>query len=223
MGTYYITPTGLSQKDLVAFLKDLETAFGGTNTTNYITTTTTADVTKSYDMNVAVSQAISAGSTFASAISAQLSAGVKEVQIPSLIMSYNDSIITSEGGSAGASTGSSAGASAGEAVASSAASLAAASAVTSHVARSLPASAVTSYVALSVPSSAGSLALSQGTSGGVSAVTSVVITPEAAAASVVSAGQNLVSGVSAMISSGAGGGHISFMSHLCSKLVSASI
>ena len=189
MGTYYITPTGLSQKDLVAFLKDLETAFGGTNTTGYITTTTTADVTKWYDANVAVSTAVADGSAFASAISAQVSAGVVEVLIPSRVMSYNNSGMASTGASGGASAGASSGSSA----------------------------------AASAASSAGSLALSQGTSGGVSAVTSVVITPEAAGASIVSAGGNLASAVSAMISGGAGGGHISFLSHLCSKLVSHSI
>lgn len=41
MSTYYITPTGLNQRDLVNFLKDVETAMGGTNTSGSITTTTT--------------------------------------------------------------------------------------------------------------------------------------------------------------------------------------
>lgn len=41
MATYMITGTGLNQGDLVNFLKDIETAMGGTNTSDSIATTTT--------------------------------------------------------------------------------------------------------------------------------------------------------------------------------------
>lgn len=95
MGTYYIKPDGLSQKDLVAYLKDIETAFGGTNVDEYITTTTTVDVTKWYDTNVAVSAAVSAGSTLTQAISARVSASVAEITVASYVWSAGISADTS--------------------------------------------------------------------------------------------------------------------------------
>lgn len=205
MGTYYIKPTGLEQKDLVALLKDIETAFGGTNSGGSITIQTAVDATKWYDTNVTVSQAVSAGSAFLSSISTQVAGGVKEVYIPSVTISLANSL----GASSGASTWDSAALSNADSL------------VDSYVALSLPSSAAS--VGVSSASSAGSLAFSQGRSGGVSALTSHVITPWAAGASVVSAGQVLNSGVSALIAAGCVGGTASFLSHLASKLASHSI
>lgn len=100
MGTYYIKPTGMEQKELVNLLKDIETAFGGTNSGGSITIQTTVDATKWYDTNVTVSGAVSAGSAFLSSISTQVAAGVKEVYIPSVTISLANSL----GASSGAST-----------------------------------------------------------------------------------------------------------------------
>jgi hypothetical protein len=96
MGTYYIKPTGMEQKDLVALLKDIETAFGGTNSGGSITIQTAVDLTASYDMNSTVSANMSSGLTFASAISARVASGVEEVRIPSLVMSTSASAVKGE-------------------------------------------------------------------------------------------------------------------------------
>lgn len=75
MGTYYIKPTGMSQKDLVNLLKDLETAFGGTNSTDSITIQTTFDAVKpEKGMSVAKS-VITAGSIWESAVSVAVRSG----------------------------------------------------------------------------------------------------------------------------------------------------
>ena len=221
MGTYYIKPNGLNQGDLVNILKDLETAFGGTNVVETITIPTTVDATKWYDTNATVSAAISAGSTFTSAMSTQVLAGTVEIQIPSLVMSYALSAIDSEGGAAGASTGESAGTYYGGSAGASAAASDATSAATSHIARSLPASAVTSHIAQSIPASAVTSYIAQSIPASV--VTSHLVTPGAAGASVISAGAVLNSGISAIVAAGMTGGFASFLSHLSSKLASASI
>jgi hypothetical protein len=205
MGTYYIKPTGMEQKELVNLLKDIETAFGGTNSGGSITIQTTVDATKWYDTNVTVSGAVSAGSAFLSSISTQVAAGVKEVYIPSVTISLANSL----GASSGASTWDSAALSNADSL------------VDSYVALSLPSSAAS--VGVSAASSAGSLAFSQGRSGGVSALTSHIVTPGASAASVISAGGVLNSGISALVAGGMTGGFASFLSHLSSKLASAAI
>ena len=99
MGTYYIKPNGISQKDLVNFLKDLETAFGGTNVNEYITIPTTVDVTGYYDLNSTISAGISASSGFSALISTQVLGGNMGAWVPY----YTISLAGSSGGSGGSS------------------------------------------------------------------------------------------------------------------------
>lgn len=83
MSTYYITPTGLSQGDLVNFLKDVETAMGGTNTAGSISTTTTPLASQALSRvtsvvltpSVAINSVMSAGSIMASGISVAVASG----------------------------------------------------------------------------------------------------------------------------------------------------
>ena len=92
MSTYYITPTGLSQGDLVNFLKDVETAMGGTNSAGSISSTTTPIASQALSRATSmlltpesvITSMVSAGSVLTSSISGAVSAGYTGAHISML-------------------------------------------------------------------------------------------------------------------------------------------